>query len=582
MANPQSGGAQMVAQDGIKLPVSLNIRPAGNITLSDRGYLTQLDATTAAFSAKLPDPANVVGQPLIFKKTDSTGNAITLTPFNAETMDGASSIVLTQQYQTVQLISDGTNWIVTESSSESFDTLNLLQPVQTGVTPAPILSVTGAANLANIASVESIDVKINLAQTKQWATGALTTQRAIQVSAPTYGFVAGSTITDAVLMELTNIPIAGTNATITTSTALRVVATSADLANTRRGIAVTGTLSDGGTTSTTQAHGIAIAQTINYSAGSKTGAYYALYVAPVNTSLPTGVNGGAVFSSTASGLTGAIVMHNQTDEATNYEIFTMKYAANVATINSNKGGTGTARALALSVGATTAITLAATSAALTFGTAATFSLAATFSTTLTVTAGLTSLTGIAASSALAVVGAVQTTGATAVMSVTAAISTGGATPILVVTGAASTAQTASTEINLVNINLGQTVTWATGALTTQRCVLITAPTLAAAGGSTFTRAATFAISGPPVQGTNVTITKNPYALFIGSGDVCLAGSGSALATGAITGHTWIPSCAGTPTGVVVGETGAAPIIVDTTGNKIWVNVLGTWKGVAVA
>lgn len=585
MANPQTGGAQMVAQDGIKLPVSLAIRPAGNIGLSDRAYLTLLDATTGAFSAKLPDPAIVVGQPLIFKKTDSSGNAITLTPFSAETMDGASSLILTQQYQTVQLVSDGTNWQVTESSSESFDTLNLQQPVQAGVTPAPILSIVGAANTANIASVESIDVKVNLGQTKQWATGALTTQRAIQVSAPTYGFVGASTITDAVLMELTGIPVAGTNATITTSTALRVVGTSADVANARVGIGVTGTLSDGGATSTTQARGISIAQTINYSAGSKTGAYYALYINPTNTSLPTGINGGAVFSSTASGLTGAIIMHNQTDEATNYEAFTLKYSANVACISSVKGGTGTARAMSLFIGATAAITLAATSGNVTIATAATFTLGTTFSTSVTINAAAAvglAVTGAAGSATATFTAPVQTTGTTVAVQIVGAINTGGACSLFSITGAASTAQTLSTEINLVNINLAQTVTWATGALTTQRFVLIQAPTIAFAGGSTVTRAATFAISGPPVAGTNCTITKNPYALFVGSGDVCLAGSGSALATNAITGHTWIPSCAGTPTGVVVGETGAAPIIVDTTGNKIWVNVLGTWKGVAVA
>lgn len=574
MANPQSGGAQLVAQDGIKLPVQPAIRPAGNIGLSDRGYLTLLDATTVAFSAKLPDPAIVVGQPLCFKKTDSSGNPITLTPFAAETMDGASTLVLTQQYQTIQLVSDGTNWQVTESSSEGFDSINLQQQVQSAVTPAPILSIVGAANLANIASVESIDVKVNLSQTKQWATGSLTTQRAIQVSAPTYSFVGASTLTDAVLMELTGIPVAGTNATITTSTALRVVGSSADVASTRVGIGVTGTLSDGGVTSTTQARGIVVAQTINYSAASKTGAYCALYVNPTNTSLPAGVNGGAVFSSTASGLTGAVIMHNQTDEATNYEIFSLKYAANVATINSNKGGTGTARALALSVGATTGITLAATSAAVTVSTAATFSTSVTINATAAV--GL-AVTGAAASATATFTAPVQTTGTTVAVQIIGAINTGGACSLLSVTGAASTAQTASAEINFVNINLGQTVTWATGALVTQRCMRIVAPTLAFAGGSTVTTAATLSISGGPAAGANATITNNPFALFVESGDVCLAGSGSALATGAVTGFTWLPNMAGTPTGASVGPTGASSIVIDTSALKIWVRIAGTWR-----
>lgn len=420
MANPQTGGAQLVAQDGIKLPVSGNVRPAGNIGLSDRGYLQLLDATTGAFTAKLPDPTICVGQPFVFKKTDSSGNAITISQFAAETIDGATSIVLTAQYQTIQMLSDGTNWQVTEGSSELFNALNLTQAVQTGVTPAPILKVTGAANLANIASVESIDVNLALNRTVQFATGALTTQRAVVIQAPTYSAVGASTITTAATLAIAGAPAQGTNATITNAWALLV------------------------------------------------------------------------------------------------------------------------------------------------------------------TAGGVSITGLATYPTLVVTGPVQTTGTTAIVQIAGAVNTGGACPLFTITGAASTAQTLSTEINFVNINLGQSVQWATGALTTQRCVLIQPPTLTAVGASTFTRVATFAISGPPVQGTNVTITKNPYALFIQAGDVCLAGSGSALATNAITGHTWIPSCAGTPTGVVVGETGAAPIIVDTTGNKIWANVLGTWKGVAIA
>lgn len=588
-ANPQGGGAQLVAQDGIKLPMQPAIRPAGNIGLSDRGFFVALDATTAAFNAKLPDPTIAVGQPFVYKKIDSGSNAVTLVPFSAETMDGAASIVLTKQYESVMLISDGTNWQVIMPLAETFNSLNLNQSTTTSGVPTSILTATGAANTGITLSTEAIDINLALARTVQWATGALTTQRQVVVTAPTLAFVGGSTVTNAVLMEVNGIPIAGTNATITTSTALRVVATSADLANTRVGIGITGTFSDGGTTSTTIALGLSVAPTFNYTAASKTGQAYAAYINPTVTSAPSGQNAALALSLTASTL-GGIVLNNQTDEQTNYEALQVKWSSNIATIGVVKGGTGTVRSLALATGGTTALTInssqlvtAAAGVTLTTGalTVSSGNIVATLG-NLTVTAGLTSLTGVAASSTLAVVGGVQASGTAATMSVTGAINTAGACPLFVVTGAASTNQTLSTEINFVNFNLGQTVQWATGALTTQRCVLFQAPTFTAVGASTFTRAATVAISGPPVASTNVVITKNPYALFVQAGDVCLAGSGAALATSAITGHTWIPSCAGTPTGAVVGETGAAAIIVDTTGNKIWANVLGTWKGVAIA
>ena len=63
----------------------------------------------------------------------------------------------------------------------------------------------------------------------------------------------------------------------------------------------------------------------------------------------------------------------------------------------------------------------------------------------------------------------------------------------------------------------------------------------------------------------------------------LAGPGTALATTATVGHLLIPTCAGTPTGVPVGHAiGNAAIILDTSGNKLWLYDNGTWKGVVVA
>lgn len=59
------------------------------------------------------------------------------------------------------------------------------------------------------------------------------------------------------------------------------------------------------------------------------------------------------------------------------------------------------------------------------------------------------------------------------------------------------------------------------------------------------------------------------------------GTGSALATNATTGMIFIPSCAGTPSGSV-GALGGVALIFDSTANKIWIGVAGTWKSVAVA
>ena len=93
-------------------------------------------------------------------------------------------------------------------------------------TQTPEITVTGPAHTALTASTESIGVNLDLSATKQFATGALTTQREVAIQAPTYSFVGASTLTTAVTLDVAS-PIAGTNATITHSYGLRVTASSA-------------------------------------------------------------------------------------------------------------------------------------------------------------------------------------------------------------------------------------------------------------------------------------------------------------------------------------------------------------------
>jgi hypothetical protein len=94
----------------------------------------------------------------------------------------------------------------------------------------PLFLAVGAAHTALTATFESPDINLDLSATKQWATGALTTQRAMLIQAPTYGFVGASTITDAYTLSINAAPIAGTNATITRSWAFAVQAGNTQLA----------------------------------------------------------------------------------------------------------------------------------------------------------------------------------------------------------------------------------------------------------------------------------------------------------------------------------------------------------------
>lgn len=97
----------------------------------------------------------------------------------------------------------------------------LTQTVATTGSPN-LLVLTGASHTTLTASTEATDVNFNLARTVQFSTGALTTQRAMRIQAPTYSFVGASTITTASTLSISGAPVAGTNATITNAYSLYV------------------------------------------------------------------------------------------------------------------------------------------------------------------------------------------------------------------------------------------------------------------------------------------------------------------------------------------------------------------------
>ena len=106
--------------------------------------------------------------------------------------------------------------------------LHVSQDVKTTGSPTALL-IAGAAHTTLTASTEATDINFNLARTVQFATGALTTQRAVRIQAPTYGFVGASTITNAATLAVSAAPVAGTNATITNSYAVLVEAGATNL-----------------------------------------------------------------------------------------------------------------------------------------------------------------------------------------------------------------------------------------------------------------------------------------------------------------------------------------------------------------
>ena len=115
----------------------------------------------------------------------------------------------------------GTRFYSNNTISAQFTSagVTLSQGVATSGSPTT-LTVTGAAHTTLTLSTEATDVNFNLSRTVQFATGALTTQRAMRIQAPTYSFVGASTITTASTLSISGPPVAGTNATISTAFSL--------------------------------------------------------------------------------------------------------------------------------------------------------------------------------------------------------------------------------------------------------------------------------------------------------------------------------------------------------------------------
>jgi hypothetical protein len=83
-----------------------SISSSGSLTNDDDVIL--VDASSAAVSATLPTP--LAGKFFHIKKVDYTANLVTVLPSSTETIDGTTQKSLVGQYDSIKVISDGTNW----------------------------------------------------------------------------------------------------------------------------------------------------------------------------------------------------------------------------------------------------------------------------------------------------------------------------------------------------------------------------------------------------------------------------------------------------------------------------------------
>lgn len=327
------------------------------------------------------------------------------------------------------------------------DTGIIMTPAVSAAGGAEGFTFVGAANTNTPASSEYHDVHFDLSRDIQWETGALTTQRAMLIDAPTYSFIAASTITNAATLAIGNAPIAGPNCTITNRYALWIQSGSLAIHAGTAGL-----------------------PSYIFENDPSTGIY-----SPATNSIGFTTDGVLRFTISDISIT-CLLPINGSDGVVNDPSFS--FASNTTSgmylISSNKIGFSVDGILVVAI------------RDISTQTSANFELTPN------------------------------------------AHATGSSCAFRLVTPA-DTNMTLSTESSSFIIDLSTSRQWATGALTTQRAVRITAPTYAFVGASVITDAATVSIAGAPIAGTNATIT-NPIALWIESGVLACAASSTAAAS----------------------------------------------------
>lgn len=90
---------------------ALNLRSiTGATTLVVSDYTILCSASGGLFTVTLPTAVGLLGKIYNIKKTDSTGNAVTIDGNASETIDGDTTKALNLQYESLTIQSDGTNW----------------------------------------------------------------------------------------------------------------------------------------------------------------------------------------------------------------------------------------------------------------------------------------------------------------------------------------------------------------------------------------------------------------------------------------------------------------------------------------
>jgi len=224
------------ALDTSSLTISSSAATADAFTVTDTagtGHVALFTAASNGLGVEITSSGGVSNSR--FKISNSTAftgtgsNSLAVIDNGAVTLTGTSLYVLSGanagaaapavKFETNSTANDQPVLQVTQAGTGNALSVNgvkpllLTQSVATSGSPV-LLDIIGGAHTTLTASTEASDININLGRTVQFATGALAAQNAVKIIAPTYSFVAASTLTNAITVWIDGAPQQGTNATI--------------------------------------------------------------------------------------------------------------------------------------------------------------------------------------------------------------------------------------------------------------------------------------------------------------------------------------------------------------------------------
>lgn len=98
-----------VVNRGVRLPVRTL---TSSDTLGYDDYFVMCNAAGGAITVSLPAAASWSGMAYLVKKTDASGNLVTIDPNGSETIDGQSTLTIEVQYAAYWIVSDGSEWFI--------------------------------------------------------------------------------------------------------------------------------------------------------------------------------------------------------------------------------------------------------------------------------------------------------------------------------------------------------------------------------------------------------------------------------------------------------------------------------------